>query len=1087
MRNKNHKFFVLFFLCCAFLFLNGTLSHKASAGETVENITHNTVELPADEYHRVGTTIQITATPGLSDIDICDGSNPNITCPAASFVPSTVSVKYRCMGYSSSYPNGGWILDEATADQCWSALEVCFYPGTINYTCLPVSLTSPRHISDAGNQVLAHDSSCIEGPTSGDPNKSYCSINYNGNNQVANGTRGISGDTDDDMFKMPKATDNPGGYFVYKRPGDPDSELIYFKRNIGGGQPGKSLMVPSGPFPPDPNAFKDYKNFIENSPGFLDVEKACYPVNIQLCQGEIPDPPVVNGLCGDATDANAYYLTAPPTASPPNPTELCQRGVPTAVGGSGPWNWVCEGLDGQDNSGTLVTATDDACTAKLRIIASCGSADGQDYASAPTTNLCSSGTPGVVFGPNAWNWSCYGTPSSDPANNVSCSANRIIDGVCGAAHTNSYATATEVNNVGLCFSGSSPEVIGAGPWSWTCTGAYGGSSVPCSASLAPACPAPPTGTDENGTCGAAHGNAYSSASAVPAGQRCLTGTPTAVTDAGATLTWTCNGIGVGTSQNCSAPKMIAGSCGTANSGTFSSAPSSNLCASTGTAPTVTDTGTGWAWMCTGQGGGANAPCTASKPGPTCSTAAPVHTSANGCTSAGYTDEDADSPHYEELVGGHVSSSGFSPLSSGSCLQVVPPVNPNPGQFNLYRLYHLPGCFTPPVAGSCASFGGTYSSQPATNTSNGCAAGSYADLSDTSSNWQWRCNGLNGGANSSTCTASKPAAPVAGSCASFGGTYSSQPATNTSNGCAAGSYADLSDTSSNWQWRCNGLNGGANSSTCTASKPAPGTCGDAQYWTTTNQAQLIDIGLCDSGSASAVTSPNSSTWAWTCGSTACTAGRCTNGTPGAYGAAIRLIDWDGWVGDGCYNENQMIQQLKYMNGGTFPPNCGTAAANNTSNMVCITQRITAGGSACGSAYFIGYDGRQRSMVGGNCPPPPQSGICGSENGDYVTDQPTGTEACFSGSTITNMSVSGSPSVWTWNCVGEPGGATRSCSAREPSSSMCYHSGAWRQNGATWGNGTASCDPPGPSTNGSMNYYYQCNSGTVDFVGNCFSLD
>jgi methionine-rich copper-binding protein CopC len=62
---------------------------------------------------------------------------------------------------------------------------------------------------------------------------------------------------------------------------------------------------------------------------------------------------------------------------------------------------------------------------------------------------------------------------------------------------------------------------------------------------------------------------------------------------------------------------VNGACGTSNSGSFSTAPSTNLC-SAGTASMVTDPGS-WTWSCNGEYGGTNASCSATVTGtPACS-------------------------------------------------------------------------------------------------------------------------------------------------------------------------------------------------------------------------------------------------------------------------------------------------------------------------------------------------------------------------------------------------------------------------------------------------------------------------------------
>lgn len=60
-----------------------------------------------------------------------------------------------------------------------------------------------------------------------------------------------------------------------------------------------------------------------------------------------------------------------------------------------------------------------------------------------------------------------------------------VNGACGGANGNSYALNSDVNTAGLCGIGtaSPSSVVGAGPWSWTCQGANGGTNASCGASL----------------------------------------------------------------------------------------------------------------------------------------------------------------------------------------------------------------------------------------------------------------------------------------------------------------------------------------------------------------------------------------------------------------------------------------------------------------------------------------------------------------------------------------------------------------------------------------------------------------------------
>src|SRR5690606_2670424 len=60
------------------------------------------------------------------------------------------------------------------------------------------------------------------------------------------------------------------------------------------------------------------------------------------------------------------------------------------------------------------------------------------------------------------------------------------------------------------------------------------------------------------------------------------------------------------------PDPINGVCGPSHGGSFTNPPTEGLCAITGTTPTVTTSGNTYNWQCTGQYGGTNASCSATK-------------------------------------------------------------------------------------------------------------------------------------------------------------------------------------------------------------------------------------------------------------------------------------------------------------------------------------------------------------------------------------------------------------------------------------------------------------------------------------------
>ena len=99
--------------------------------------------------------------------------------------------------------------------------------------------------------------------------------------------------------------------------------------------------------------------------------------------------------------------------------------------------------------------------------------------------------------------------------------------------------------------------------------------------------------------------------------------------------------------------------------------------------------------------------------------------------------------------------------------------------------------------------------------NGCSAGNPNDdaFPDSSTEYAWRCDGLNAGANSGRCSRH---VPVDGVCDD-----------SARNGCSAGTPNDdaVADTSNAYLWRCDGLYGGSNSDKCHTFKPVNGVCND----------------------------------------------------------------------------------------------------------------------------------------------------------------------------------------------------------------------------------------------------------------------
>ena len=240
----------------------------------------------------------------------------------------------------------------------------------------------------------------------------------------------------------------------------------------------------------------------------------------------------------------------------------------------------------------------------------CGSANGATVSTAPTTNLCSTGTASAVTGTGPWDWSCAG---SNGGTTAQCSASLAqsppVNGACGSANGTTVSSAPTAN---LCSTGTASAVSGSGPWDWSCAGSNGGTTAQCSAQ--------PASTLVNGACGSANG---ATESAAPSGSAlCSAGTASSITDesgdGAGPWDWTCAGLNGGSTDSCEAfgngggATPVNGVCGAANGATTNAAPSGSSLCSAGTASSVSGSGP-WTWSCNGSNGGASASCEALPP------------------------------------------------------------------------------------------------------------------------------------------------------------------------------------------------------------------------------------------------------------------------------------------------------------------------------------------------------------------------------------------------------------------------------------------------------------------------------------------
>jgi hypothetical protein len=177
--------------------------------------------------------------------------------------------------------------------------------------------------------------------------------------------------------------------------------------------------------------------------------------------------PPTNGICGRDNGAS---LTG-------SPIFFCSSGIVANFAGTGPWSWTCSGYNG---------GTDSSCSASAKVVNGiCGPANGIATANPNTLELCSQGLySAVVYATYStpWSWTCKGYGGGSDA---SCAAPALaIDGACGSASGTSPATAPTTN---LCSTGTESTVTGGGnPWVWQCYGNVFGAAASCSTSVSKA-------------------------------------------------------------------------------------------------------------------------------------------------------------------------------------------------------------------------------------------------------------------------------------------------------------------------------------------------------------------------------------------------------------------------------------------------------------------------------------------------------------------------------------------------------------------------------------------------------------------------
>ena len=243
------------------------------------------------------------------------------------------------------------------------------------------------------------------------------------------------------------------------------------------------------------------------APGLSSIKNSINDEGQLLCDTTISLPPT----CPNPIPAPQTQVIACPAPQVGTITQERTFNCPPAPGAWGPY-------------------VDIASTCALGIVNGiCGTAHLSITATAPSTNLCTSGTATAVSGIGPWTWTCEG---SGGGTDQLCTASDTvinINGACGTSDGGTFATVPATN---LCAQGTASGVAGVGPWTWTCNGTGPtATNASCGANI----------SNINGVCGTAAGGTFLMA---PASNLCVDGATPVVTG-GASWTWTCPGTGLG--------------------------------------------------------------------------------------------------------------------------------------------------------------------------------------------------------------------------------------------------------------------------------------------------------------------------------------------------------------------------------------------------------------------------------------------------------------------------------------------------------------------------------------------------------------
>ncbi|MDD3793627.1 MAG: hypothetical protein PHI37_02360 [Candidatus Gracilibacteria bacterium] len=236
-----------------------------------------------------------------------------------------------------------------------------------------------------------------------------------------------------------------------------------------------------------------YNKYFDNMKGDCPTNQAVYGFDQDLskkCKNISVPPLIVNGSCGSS---NGTTVSTSPT------TNLCDSGTASAISGTGPWTWTCDGSGGGTNADCSANKIDAGGECILDATLDCVlggettpqvnytySWDSGDWSNCNVS--CGGGyktrivsclrNDGVIVDDK----NCTGTKpiTSDTCNTNTCGVN----GTCGTANGAKLQT---LSSAQLCATGIASQATGptnvnnVWKWDWTCYGTGGGTNASCSA------------------------------------------------------------------------------------------------------------------------------------------------------------------------------------------------------------------------------------------------------------------------------------------------------------------------------------------------------------------------------------------------------------------------------------------------------------------------------------------------------------------------------------------------------------------------------------------------------------------------------